>query len=208
MASNPRHRALLLALFAAGLTALAAGCSGKDPYDPGTKLGTFHVTAKLTATTCGQPPNPWEFDVKLNHDGPTLFWIQGAYTPAIVGRVDLTGATKLTTSVVVDLRPADARRKVAACTMERSDALALTLSTAAQRPAYDPADASGFSGVLSYAFAPTPGSDCTDQVVSAGGGYDALPCSVSYDITGVLTVPPPSITSATARGDAGTPDVP
>ena len=66
-----RSPAVLLALLA------LPACSGKDPYNPGTPLGTFHVTANLTQSSCGPVPDPWEFDVRLSHEGTTLFWVQG-----------------------------------------------------------------------------------------------------------------------------------
>ena len=47
---------------------VATACFGKDPTNPGVEVGTFHVKASLTASTCGQPPNPWEFDVRINRD--------------------------------------------------------------------------------------------------------------------------------------------
>ncbi len=60
--------------------------------------------------------------------------------------------------------------------MERADTLVVTLG-AASPPAT-------FSGTMSYAFTVESGAQCTDQLTSAGGSYDQLPCSVSYTIAG------------------------
>jgi hypothetical protein len=168
---------------------LVVACSGKDPYSPGTKLGTFHVTAALKSTSCGATPNPWEFDVRLNHDGPTLFWITGG--APIEGRVDDAARTQLRGSVVSEVRAADVKAKRDACSIGRTDVLALTLAGADAAPTSDPSLATSFGGSLIYTFAPTAGSDCSDQVTSAGGDFDALPCEVHYDLTGRFKSPAP-----------------
>jgi hypothetical protein len=166
-----------------------AACSGKDPYSPGTKLGTFHVTAALTSTSCGATPNPWQFDVRLNHEGSTLYWIQGGVP--IQGRVDETARTQLQAEVVQEVRAADAKTKRDACSIARTDMLALTLANADAQPTSDPSLAASFGGTLVYTFAPTTGSECSDQLTSVGGDFDALPCEVRYDITGTFKSPPP-----------------
>jgi hypothetical protein len=178
-------RWLLPAVFAATL----ASCSGKDPYDPGTKLGTFHVTAKLTSSTCGQTPNPWEFDVRLNHDGSMLYWIQGG--APIQGTISASAQSELKSETAYDVRQADEKRKLAVCAVTRTDLLSVTLSGADAKPAADPSQTAGFHGGLTYSFAPTAGSDCTDQLTDSGGGFDALPCRIDYDLVGALTAAPP-----------------
>jgi len=171
-----------------GLGAGAAiGCSGKNPYEPGEAVGTFRVTAKLTQTTCGQPPNPWEFDVKVNRDGSMLYWIQGG--APIAGEVDRSARTILKASVVNEVRSADARRKLEACSIMRSDVLDMNLANADAKPAVDPADVRSFTGLISYTFTPTEGSSCDDQLTGAGGGYDSLPCVVAYELSATMTKP-------------------
>lgn len=172
------------------LLAFAAmpACSGKDPYNPGAKLGTFHVSAKLTHTSCGPTPNPWEFDVRLNHDGSTLYWIQGG--APIQGQVDTTARTQLEAEVVQEVRAADAKAKREACSIARTDVLALTLADAEAKPTSDPALMQSFSGSLVYTFAPVSGSDCSDQTTVSGGDFDALPCEVHYDLAGTFKSAP------------------
>ncbi|MFO0741220.1 MAG: hypothetical protein U0270_35305 [Labilithrix sp.] len=167
---------------------VATACFGKDPTNPGVEVGTFHVKASLTASTCGQPPNPWEFDVRINRDGSTLYWIQGQ--APVAGEVDRTARTKLDTTVTSQIRPANTAKKLAACEIMRKDTLDVLLATADQKPAVDPADVNTFAGQLRYEFAPTDGSQCDDQLTASGGGYDALPCLVQYDLTGALTKKP------------------
>jgi len=169
------------------VAAIAIACSGKNPYDPGEAVGTFHVTAKLTQSTCGQPPNPWEFDVRVNREGSTLYWIQGAYP--IAGEVDAKAHTTLKASVTEVARAADERRKLAACSIARTDVLDMVLADGDAKPAIDPANVKSFAGMMSYTFSPTEGSTCDDQLTQAGGGYDALPCVVQYQLTATLTKP-------------------
>lgn len=166
-----------------GLFVLAA-CSGKDPFSPGQKLGTFHVSAKLTHSSCGPTPDPWEFDVRLHHDASTLYWIQGGVP--IEGRVDTTARARLEAEIVHEVRAADARSKRQACAISRTDVLALTLADADAEPTNDPALARSFAGELVYAFTPTAGSDCSDQVAASGGDFDALPCEVHYNLHGAF----------------------
>jgi hypothetical protein len=163
----------------------ATACMGKDPTNPGVEVGTFHVKANLTSSTCGAPPNPWEFDVRINRDGSTLYWIQGQLP--ISGQVDRMARTKLDTSVTSELRPANAAKKLAACEVTRKDSLDVLLATEDAKPAIDPEDVHSFEGQLRYDFAPTDGSQCDDQVKASGGDYDALPCTVQYNVSGTLT---------------------
>ena len=164
-------------------------CSGKDPYSPGTKLGTFHVTAKLTQTTCGATPDPWEFDVRLNHEGSMLYWVQ-TDAPPIEGQVDASARTQLAAELVLEVRPADVKAKREACTIARRDVLAVTLADANAQPTSDPALLQSFTGSLVYTFTPTSGSDCSDQVTASGGDFATLPCEVRYDLAGTFKSAP------------------
>lgn len=175
------------------LAGLAVACTGKDPYAPGTPLGTFHVEATLKATTCGAAPNPWAFDVKLAHDTTKLYWIQGG--APIEGPIQTTTMkASLVSKTVETVRAADAKTQQAACTLARSDALDVVLEDAAGATVTDAASTMALSGTLTYAFAPgSAQDDCSDQVSSAGGDYDALPCSVTYAITAVRTKAPSAV---------------
>jgi hypothetical protein len=154
---------------------VCAACTGKDPFNPGTAIGTFHVKGTLAKNACSSAPmpNPWEFDVKLSRDGSTLYWVQGSMP--VSGRLDASQHTTMTSSDSRELRPADPKRNLASCTLRRDDKLDATLG---------PEPISTFSGALGYAFTPTDESDCADQLESAGGGFAALPCEVSYAISG------------------------
>lgn len=160
-----------------------SACFGKNPYDPGTRLGTFHVTAKLVSSSCGAAPDPWEFDVKLNHEASALYWVQGGLP--IRGTVDAASMAKLESSSVHELRPAETRR--ALCSVARTDVLEVALRGADAQPAREIADTASFAGALSYGFVPTDGSSCSDQLSAVGGGFEALPCEVRYEVAGART---------------------
>lgn len=164
------------------LLALSAACSGKDPYAPGTSLGTFHVSAKLVASTCGAVPDPWEFDVKLAHEESTLFWIQGG--APVQGTMDRTARATLKTTDSRELRAADAKTKRAACVVVRDDLLDVALAgEKPEVPLTTVGEATRFSGKLTYRFSPMQGAECSDQTLDQGGDFAALPCEVSYDLT-------------------------
>lgn len=165
------------------LFSVLAACATKDPTNPGTQIGTFHVTGTLTKDTCSGAPNPWAFDTKLNHDGTTLYWITGDYP--IAGDVDARGNATLSSSFTDEVRAATST--LAACDLTRNDTMKVLLSDATSKAATDPGATTSFLGTLTYAFAPTSDSSCADQLTSAGqGGYDSLPCEVDYTISGTL----------------------
>lgn len=151
-------------------------CTGKDPYNPGTPLGTFHATAKLTEQNCGgSPPSPWEFDVKLSQDKRNLYWVQGGLP--VQGTLDPSGHFTLSQAGTSQVAAAD--KTHGACLITRTDTLAGDLA--------DGGIANGFSGTLAYGFAPADGADCAAQV---GTTFDALPCAIHYDLTAVRTIAP------------------
>lgn len=182
-----RSPALLVMLFSM-IASASVGCTGKDPFNPGTKLGTFHVSAKLSKTTCGAAPDPWEFDVRLNYDGSTLYWIQGGVP--IQGPIDTNARTEMTTEILQEIRAADSNTRRAACSVSRTDRLVVMLSGADSKPTSEPAALATFAGSLGYTFAPTEGSDCTDQLAPSGGDFDALPCEMQYELSGTRTSTP------------------
>lgn len=160
---------------------VVGACSGKDPYAPGEPVGTFHVTAKLASSTCGQTPDPWEFDVRLRHDASTLYWVQGG--APVQGAVDASSHAVLTTRDVHVVRDADAKTKTPACIVTRADTLDVVLTAGGGAPV-DLSSADAFAGSLTYGFAPDGQSDCTDQV---GTTFATLPCDVRYDVTAART---------------------
>jgi hypothetical protein len=175
-----RFLASRVSLAVLALAASASGCTGKDPFNPGDSLGSFAVTGKLVSTTCGATPDPWSFGVKLRHEAGTLYWVQGGLP--ISGSIDAMARAVLKASDTRTVRAADAKKKLAACTMSREDVVDLVLSPV-QTPLTDIKTATEFKGTLSYRFVVGEGSDCSDQLAESGGDYAALPCDVRYELT-------------------------
>jgi hypothetical protein len=169
--------ALIFAL--AGSFALGA-CTGKDPYNPGEPVGTFKVTAKLLSNSCAESPDPWQFDVRLNRDPGKLYWMQGGLP--VEGTVDAASNVKLESSDARVVRKADAKRGLAQCQMWRDDQFTGKLG---------PEPLATFTGKLTYTFRPGDGSDCSDQLKTGGGGWEKLPCQMTYEVSAVKTADPP-----------------
>jgi hypothetical protein len=151
---------------------LAAGCSGPPGAGrfPGTDLGGFRVAATSTTNGCGAgalgSPSKYSFDIDLSRDGRELFWGREAS-----GDIDADLAFEFTSSVRVEITPASNVSK--GCAIGRADHIVGTLREDAL------GNVSGFSGNLTHAFAPAPGSACTvdDRV---GAGLPELPCQMDY----------------------------
>jgi hypothetical protein len=164
------------------LVAVPLACSGTDPDEPGTVLGTYSVTGTLKTNTCGagQAPNPWDFSVKLSTDPGTLYWIQGSLP--VAGTLSTANVAALTSTSTQASYLGDS--SVPLCAIDRTDTLSATLVP-------DPTLAheySAFSGTLTYAFTQDSAStDCSSALTENGGGYAALPCSVSYTLSATRT---------------------
>ena len=58
--------------------------------------------------------------------------------------------------------------------MERDDNVQVTLGSGSPP--------SSFTGTVTYAFLATSGSNCSDQLTTAGGQYSTLPCTITYSV--------------------------
>jgi hypothetical protein len=153
-----------------------AACTGKDPYNPGTALGTYTVEAKLLENSCGASvPETWTFSVKLSKESSTLYWVQGG--APVAGQMDATRRVRMTAT---DTRAIRAKTSMlGACAMTRDDALDLGLAE----------DEASFTGVLTYGF--TPDGDCRDQLEDMGGTFAKLPCTSQFELKATRTALPP-----------------
>lgn len=185
-------RTLLLVLPIA-LVGCADMFGDKDPHQPGTALGAFHVVGTQTSNACGAgalgATSLWEFDVDLARGPDVLFWNNGA--TVIQGSIgDDQVSFSIGGQVVMNMRAAG-MPPGPPCSIERRDAARGTLGSAGD-------DVEGFTATLAYGFAPTAGSSCADLVL---GGLDvvvpdvgveqgsnanvlfaALPCAMAYDL--------------------------
>jgi hypothetical protein len=182
MAATGAPIAVSLVLVGA-LGVLAAGCA--NPL-PGTPLGTYQVTATNEANSCGSglgAPGTYQFDVQLSEtDETTLYWnwldnspiASGALAPISSANPALQATLTASQSSNVDATDAGP----GPCTMDRDDSVVVTLGTGTP-PA-------SFTGTMSYTFTAASCANCSDQLSTAGGMYDALPCAVTYTLAATL----------------------
>lgn len=175
-----------------GLLAIAAvvattGCDQffgdgrQDAHNPGTDLGAYHVTATVTANTCGAgalgQPSSWAFDVHLSRDaeGGFLYWNNGQ--AAIAGALETDDVSfSFDTSVVQNMRD-PAVVGPPPCSIARLDHAKGTLDAATDAVA-------AFTGELTYQFAPTAGSICDDLIDSETPIVIGFPCGFTYEMKG------------------------
>lgn len=141
---------------------------------PGQPLGTYKVVGQPQANTCGLgAPDPWTFTVRLSLQRSTLYWDWLDGSPLLSGRLTQSQAS-LVDSAEVNADSTEAG--LGPCTLQSSADLELALSAGSP--------AGGFSGTIAYAYTPASGATCVDALSSGGGMYSALPCSVTYSLTG------------------------
>lgn len=173
MSRPPFFHALSLALATFSLVA----CLDKpyDPDGPGDFIGVFKVEAEQDANTCGagalNAPAAWTFEVRLSREVGIAYWNNGA--ELITGQLDADKHSfKFDTSVIVDMRDANSAPWLEPCSVKRHDVSSGKIGD----------DDTTFSGKLSYDFAPTAGSECSDLVMSDPQVFTALPCGMTYTL--------------------------
>jgi hypothetical protein len=181
MRAATRARCFLF-LASCACACVTAGCvqpgeqaeDDQDPHQPGEALGFFSVTGKLGDDTCGaeslSAPATWSFQVKLSREGTTLYWLNGR--EAIVGDIDKSGSFAFETHL--DLPLAEKHGAAKGCTIVRSDSASGALATSQD----------SLRGKLSYAYAATTDSDCSEFATGTSGLPLALPCSMTYALNG------------------------
>jgi hypothetical protein len=170
-------RTCVVAVFSLSL----GGCLNFGKVDdakiPGELLGTYGVEGALVESDCGEgalgSTDDWKFDVKLSRFHDDLYWINGR--EVIPGGIAADGVSfGFSTRVEGEVMPAG--RGLEACVLSRSDSAKGTLSS-------DSLDVEGFEATLKFGYSAAAGADCEAWV----GGPDsvaALPCSLTYDLTG------------------------
>lgn len=169
-------RSFLSTLF---LAAALSACSSANPM-PGTALGTFSITAKQTANTCGAglgATDPWKFDIELSIDGSELYWRQSDAT--VSGALD-DSLQATFSGTMTESGGGDAGKN--SCSLTRSDKTQIKLDSKT--------DTKSVTGSISFTYTVVSGTDCASALAPAGGVFDMLPCSVSYSFEGSRTKAP------------------
>lgn len=167
-------------MLASSSVLLACEPATKDPHQPGTFIGTFRIDATRTANTCGEgalgSSPKWSFDVTLSRAEGELYWNNGVeQIPGTLAADDKTFA--FDTGIVVNMRDASSPSGLPPCSLSRADHSSGKLAD----------DDASLAGELSYVFTPSSGSNCEDLVFGAMPVFAALPCSMSYALTGNRT---------------------
>lgn len=158
---------------------LVAACSapGDAEYDakvPGTLLGTFAVVGKLDDDECGadlmNAPDPWRFDVRLSRFQNDLYWLNGR--EAIVGDVDSKNGFRFSTRVDVPVTPR--RGSDPGCTVSRYDSAEGALTASGD-------EVTALRGVLEFEYRSKRQTECL-EIIGVPGGFNNLPCKMSYSI--------------------------
>jgi hypothetical protein len=178
MSHEPAFRALCLVLAAGNLVA----CLDKpyDPDGPGDFIGAFTVDAKSETNTCGadvfDAPVPWIFDVRLSRDLDLIYWDNGA--EFVTGKLASDKRSfSFDTTILVDMRDQNSAPWLPPCTMQRRDRSDGKIAD----------DDTAFTGQLSYDYAPTSGSDCSDLVMTEPPLFAVLPCGMTFTLAAKRT---------------------
>jgi hypothetical protein len=161
------------ALLAFGAVLLAA-C---DNPNPGTPVGSYSVTSVLSLDSCGggvAPSDPGSFDVTISDEDGVYYWFPNTGASSVSGPMNASRTVSVTEIVADNVDGSDAG--AGPCTLQRNDTLSFTLAAGASPRT--------FTGAYSFTVAPAVGASCADQLVTHGGGYGALPCTVTYALAG------------------------
>jgi hypothetical protein len=171
-------RTLWIAGITASMTSLGCASAFGNKDARGEPLGTFHVDAKEMANSCGEgalgASTAWSFEVKLSRVDQSLLWNNGQ--EIITGSLAADESFAFTSEVLMNMRTDTSAHGLPACSIDRSDAAKGSLQGSAS--------VTGLSGTLSYAFQPTSGSSCDDLLAAPTATFAALPCTMTFAITG------------------------
>lgn len=181
----PRLSGAALGIGLIGLISGSTGCDfGEgDAKIPGEHLGTFHIVARLSASTCGPgalgSQDVWEFDVQMSREDSEVFWLNGE--EPVTGALAADGVSfAFDSSAQIQL--IEPGPGYPGCAVIRTDRASGQLDSTEE--------VLGFAGKLGYGFVPAAGSDCT-EALGVEGGFYALPCEIQYDMTATRTEGPP-----------------
>jgi hypothetical protein len=169
----PSSRTVAASLLASAALLLGA-CDNPTPGEP---LGTFAVTSALSVDTCGgtvADADPGDFTVIMSNDNGVIHWFPQTGGSAVSGSLGANGTVKIDEEVTGNVDGVDGGN--GPCTLDRMDTLTFTLPSATAPQS--------FVGSYGFSVSPASGASCSDQLTTYGGGYGALPCTVTYNLTG------------------------
>jgi hypothetical protein len=216
-------------MFGLGCGVLAA-CGNASKQ--GMLVGNYDVTGVLVENSCGQSglpaANPLRFKVEIRQDQSVGYWNPNNQLPN-AGTLNASGVFKFTTTqskVLQDatlrqLNPGDftnpgtdpdlPQKRTCVLTITQTVAGTITRRDDAAGAAISVTAADGGAAVSGMDLSadntidvqPSPGSDCTTQLIMLGGTYNTLPCGAHYVLTGTLLPSPTNTASATSTNAGG-----
>ncbi len=168
---------------AGALVALCGGCfdlgSSDDDEDGEDETQSFTIAGDLESNTCGDGKidavASLDFEVEVTIDGHDVSWDDGT----LVASGDLED-DDVTFEVVeteqVDMR--EAGSTLPKCVIVRTDTISGALDAAT--------DPTGLDANWRIEYEPTDDSDCSDLLEGSAPDFDALPCSLRYDLAGTV----------------------
>ncbi len=180
----------------ATLSFFGLGCQPKKL--PGEPIGIYHVVGTLVDNECGSQAvpaeNPLVFRVELRADGEKAYWHR-ADLPVVSGiLIPSTGRFLFSAQSVWTAIAADPNLDYPGCTLNQQDTIEGTLE-ASDESSEDVQDDAGsdagldtdeWTGTERIEMTPAAGSNCLPALITAGGGFQSLPCSINYDLLGTL----------------------
>jgi len=192
------------------LVLLLSACT---PAYPGEGDGTFDVVGALEENTCGETAlpavDPMIFMVELRSDGTgQAFWRRPS-SPVVAG-TNLDGSYRFRFTTGIPVYAGDEALGTPGCALIQEESVWVAIDAPAASDA-GPGDAAAddsavdagenadagsdasdldagasasFSGTDDIQLTVAPGYDCSALVGSAGGPFLALPCGVSYSLSG------------------------
>lgn len=162
---------------------LASGCwqfaPSDDDSDDDDETTTFEVSAEQETNSCGTTgvdlPESVTMSVDVTIDGHDVTWDDG--TISADGDLDDDDVSfEVDDSMKVDMR--DAGYTTYPCRIVRTDEISAAFDDSASPDSVD--------GTWKIRYEPTDDSDCSELVEGSAPVFDALPCSVRYDVEGTV----------------------
>jgi hypothetical protein len=179
------------------LAFLCFGASVGPEDDTASLMGEYEVREALVVHTCGQAIpvlDPVEFDVTLRQYPNGIAQWSVPRGALVNGTVDHEGTITFTSRSTQVVRPEEPGLLDPGCVVVQDEMLTIAPTgnldggVAApdggvdaglwESPRYDTLE-----GTHRIDLRPSPGSDCTPEVVGAGGAFQALPCAIEYELT-------------------------
>ncbi len=184
---------LVLGIAATMIAPLVIAC--RPAPERGDALGSFAVSGPLVENACAPglaPIDPLSFRVSLRRSGGTGYWRYESGPPAM-GTFSSGGRFRFVAQSLIPVIERDEEAGVIGCAIIQTETIEGTLGTPSDggvEPVPDDAGAASSSAFVAeqrIEIGAAAGGDCSALLLSAGGGFPALPCVARYALRGTRT---------------------